>query len=189
LERKNDIVETLSGGLQRRVELARGLLHQPAVLVLDEPSTGLDPAARLDFWQFLTRSIREDGTTVLLTTHLLEEADKCDQVVIMDRGKIVVSGSPADLKATLGGDVVVIAAADIERLAKRIKREFHVQGTITDGKLHLETGDGTRLVSRMAKALAGSIESMTIRKPGLHDVFLRKTGHRLGGQNGTERQK
>jgi ABC-2 type transport system ATP-binding protein len=189
LERKNDLVETLSGGLQRRVELARGILHQPAVLILDEPSTGLDPAGRLDFWQFLTRAAREDGTTILLTTHLLEEADTCDQVIIMDQGRVVVSGSPSDLKASLGGDVVVIEARDPERLAKRIKKEFQVQGTIIDGRIQLETTNGSRLISRLSKTLEGFIESMTIRKSGLQDVFLHKTGHRLATHADTEGQK
>ena len=183
LGRRNDSVETLSGGLQRRVDLARGLLHQPPVLVLDEPSTGLDPAARLDFWHFLSQAMKEGRMTVLLTTHLLEEADRCDRVVIMDGGSVVVSGSPSELKASLGGDIVVITASDPHRLAKRIRREFHIQGAVIDRELHLETNDGTRLIPRLVKAFSGAIEAVTIRKPGLQDVFLRRTGHRLGGQS------
>lgn len=191
LGRKNDRVEALSGGLQRRVDLARGLLHQPHVLVLDEPSTGLDPAARLDFWHFLTQAMEEGEMTVLITTHLLEEADRCDRVVIMDRGSIVVSGSPEELKASLGGEVVVITASDPERLARRVRREFLIQGTIIDRELHLETSDATRLIPRLVKAFSGAIEAVTIRKPGLQDVFLRRTGHRLAGisSSGGEAQR
>ncbi|MEX2117088.1 MAG: ABC transporter ATP-binding protein [Bacteroidota bacterium] len=181
LERKDHRVEILSGGLQRRVELARGLLHKPAVLVLDEPSTGLDPAARLDFWQFLSQSMKEGGMTVLLTTHLLDEAERCDRVAILDRGRIVVSGTPAELKASLGGDIVVITASDPHRLAKRIRRELLIDGTVVDRELHLETKDGARLIPRLVKTFSASMEAVTIRKPGLQDVFLRKTGHQLGG--------
>lgn len=186
LGRKNDRVETLSGGLQRRVDLARGLLHQPPVLVLDEPSTGLDPAARLDFWHFLTQAMDEGEMTVFLTTHLLEEADRCDRVVIMDRGSVVVSGSPEELKSSLGGEVVVITASDPQRLARRVRREFLIQGTIVDRELHLETANATRLIPRLVKAFSGAIEAVTIRKPGLQDVFLRRTGHRLAGQASNE---
>ncbi|MEX1138824.1 MAG: ABC transporter ATP-binding protein [Bacteroidota bacterium] len=191
LGRKDDRVETLSGGLQRRVDLARGLLHQPPVLILDEPSSGLDPAARLDFWHFLTQAMQGREMTVLLTTHLLDEADRCDRVVIMDRGSVVVSGSPEELKASLGGEIVVITASDPQRLARRVRREFRIDGTIVDRELHLETTDATRLIPRLVKAFSGSIEAVTIRKPGLQDVFLRRTGHRLVGQTsnggGTQR--
>lgn len=182
LGRRNDRVETLSGGLQRRVDLARGLLHQPPVLILDEPSSGLDPSARLDFWHFLTRAMQDGTMTVLVTTHLLDEADRCDRVVIMDGGSVVVSGSPEELKASLGGEIVVITASDPHRLAKRVRRDFHIDGTIIDRELHLETSDATRLIPKLAKAFSGAIEAVTIRKPGLQDVFLRRTGHRLAGQ-------
>lgn len=182
LARKDDRVEALSGGLQRRVDLARGLLHQPPVLILDEPSTGLDPAARLDFWHFLRQAMEAGDMTVLVTTHLLDEADRCDRVVIMDRGSVVVSGSPGELKASLGGEVVVITSSDPQRLAKKVKREFLIQGTIVDRELHLETPDATRLIPRLVKAFSGVIEAVTIRKPGLQDVFLRRTGHRLAGR-------
>ncbi|HUR38220.1 MAG TPA: ABC transporter ATP-binding protein, partial [Planctomycetota bacterium] len=119
-DRARDRVEKLSGGLQRRVELAKALLHQPEILLLDEPSTGLDPGARRDLWDAL-RSLK--GVTVLLTTHLLEEAERCDRLAILHKGKLVALGAPLDLRGEIGGDVVTIRAKDAEALAAAIREK------------------------------------------------------------------
>src|SRR5689334_14097934 len=119
-DRARDLVETLSGGLQRRVEIAKCLLHRPEILLLDEPSTGLDPGARIDLWQTLYRLRDQQSVTVLLTTHLMEEAERCDRVAIIDRGKIVAEGTPEELRAGIGGEVISARAQDATSLGERI---------------------------------------------------------------------
>src|ERR1700760_4599471 len=128
-DRAKDFVETLSGGMQRRVELAKGLIHSPAVLLLDEPSTGLDPGARRDMWQYL-RSLRDqEGVSILVTTHLMEEAEHCDRLAILNQGNLVALGSPAQLKSAIGGDVVLFTTSSAETarsLAERVSARFAV---------------------------------------------------------------
>ncbi len=121
-DRRRDIVETLSGGLRRRVEIAKALLHRPQVLLMDEASTGLDPAARRDLSRHVETLRREEGVTILLTTHILEEAGRCDRLVLLHQGRIVAQGSPAELRSSIGGDVVVLEAADPAALAAGIRR-------------------------------------------------------------------
>ena len=137
-DRAKEYVETLSGGMQRRVELAKGLIHSPSVLLLDEPSTGLDPGARRDLWQYL-RMLRDDeGVTVLVTTHLMEEAEHCDRLAILSVGKLVALGSPEELKSTIGGDVVLFETESehaAQSLAARIAGRFQVAPT-HHGKNH-----------------------------------------------------
>ena len=112
-DRRNDIVETLSGGLKRRVEIAKGLLHRPVVLLMDEASTGLDPGARRELWQYVEELRSREGVTILLTTHILDEADRCDRLALLHQGRVVAEGTPAHLRSRIGGDVVVLSAADV----------------------------------------------------------------------------
>ena len=129
LDRKGDFVETLSGGMQRRVELAKGLIHSPSILLLDEPSTGLDPGARRDLWQYLETLRDQEGVAILVTTHLMEEAEHCDRLAILNEGKLVALGSPFDLKSQIGGDVVLFEVHDHEAaktLALRLLQRFGV---------------------------------------------------------------
>src|SRR6478672_12532347 len=122
--------ETFSGGMQRRLELAKGLLHGPRVLLLDEPTTGLDPGARRDLWQYLRTLRDEEHVTVLVTTHLMEEAERCDRLAILNEGKLVALGTPAELKHEIGGDVVLLdVTGDAEALAQRIGSRFNVDAT------------------------------------------------------------
>lgn len=178
-ERRQNRVEELSGGLQRRVELAKGILHRPRLLLLDEPSTGLDPAARLEFWHFLKRSLGSAPMCALLTTHLIDEAERCDRVVIMDNGTAVLDGTPAALKAQIGGDIVALRPTDLPRLKRAVQRRFRIAGTVADGEILLQVSDGARLLPQLVKAFPSLIVSATLRKPSLEDVFLRQTGHRL----------
>jgi ABC-2 type transport system ATP-binding protein len=168
-DRADERAENLSGGLRRRAELAKGLLHEPEVLLLDEPSTGLDPGARLDLWTYL----RELGVTSLLTTHLMEEAERCDRLAILDRGRLVAIGTPDELKASVGGTVVTARGGDLEALAG----EFG--GSVVDGMLRIEADDGNALVAR----LAGRVEEVTLARPSLEDVFIKATGHRFFGES------
>jgi ABC-2 type transport system ATP-binding protein len=178
-ERRRDRVETLSGGQQRRVELAKGLLHHPSVLLLDEPSTGLDPGARRDLWLYLKMLRDQERVTVLVTTHLMEEAEHCDRLAILNEGKLVALGTPSDLKHEIGGEVIVMEARDPESLARRISERFGGPCNLIDGKVRLEREHGHRFVTDVVEAFPGEIDSISVSKPTLEDVFIDRTGHRF----------
>ncbi|MBI2824858.1 MAG: ATP-binding cassette domain-containing protein [Planctomycetia bacterium] len=178
-DRAGDLVETLSGGLRRRVELAKGLLHRPQLLLLDEPSTGLDPGARADLWEYLHRVRAEDGVTVVLTTHLLEEADKADRLAIMNAGRVVALDTPERLRSMVGGDTISIETPEPAALAASIRERFGREVTVVDGRVRFEQPDGPQWVARLATEFAGRIQSITVGKPTLEDVFIAKTGHRF----------
>ncbi len=187
LERQNDLVGVLSGGLQRRVEIAKGVLHHPKVLFLDEPSTGLDPAARRDLWHFLEMCRTRERTTILLTTHLAEEAERCDRITIMDEGALVVSGTPDELKEEIGGDVIVVQSMNVHALRKKILRLYKREARVVGNELLLEWQQGHRFIPTLVKSFPELISSVTIRKPTLEDVFVRKTGHALLQEERRER--
>ncbi|MGC2323143.1 MAG: ABC transporter ATP-binding protein [Terriglobales bacterium] len=178
-DRARDRVETLSGGQQRRVELAKGLLHHPSVLLLDEPSTGLDPGARRDLWLYLKTLRDQERVTVVVTTHLMEEAEHCDRLAILNEGKLVALGTPAELKRQIGGEVIVMEARDPQSLAQRIEKRFGGPCAVIDGKVRLEREHGHRFVTDVVEAFPGEIESISVSKPTLEDVFIDRTGHRF----------
>jgi ABC-2 type transport system ATP-binding protein len=178
-DRRKDIVETLSGGLRRRVELAQGMLHRPRLLLLDEPSTGLDPGARSDVWQYLEQVREEDGVTVVLTTHLLEEAQRADRIGIMHQGKLVALDTPIQLQAAVGGDAITIRTADAQQLAKEIGEKFACTAAVVDGAVRLEQPDGHQWVPRLVEAFPDRIDAITLGKPTLEDVFIHTTGHQF----------
>ena len=182
LDRIKDTVETLSGGMQRRVELAKGLIHSPSVLLLDEPSTGLDPGARRDLWQYL-RMLRDDeGVTVLVTTHLMEEAEHCDRLAILNQGKLVALGAPSELKSEIGGDVVLFEAASeasAAELSAKIANRFIVSPTVMGNTVRLEREQGHKFVTDVVEAFPGLVEGVSVARPGLEDVFIQRTGHRF----------
>ncbi|MBI2114124.1 MAG: ABC transporter ATP-binding protein [candidate division NC10 bacterium] len=181
-ERSHDRVETLSGGLRRRVELAKALVHQPDLLLLDEPSTGLDPGARRDFTNYLGQLREQDGVTVVLTTHILVEAERCDRVGILHRGKLVALGTPDDLKARLGGDVVVVQSLNPQRLQGRLRERFGCEPVLVDGSLRVERPRGHEFVREIVDAFPGEVQSVSFGKPTLEDVFIHLTGRRLWGE-------
>ncbi len=178
-DRAGDLAETLSGGLRRRVELAKALLHEPEVLLLDEPSTGLDPAARREFFNLLAHLRDSDGVTVVLTTHYMEEAERCDRIGILDQGVLVAIAPPGELKQRVGGDVMVISAPAPEALAQKIARQFQVSTTLVDGTVRIERPRGHELVARLIDEFGGEIESVTFGRPTLEDVFVHLTGRRF----------
>ncbi|HEY4232752.1 MAG TPA: ABC transporter ATP-binding protein [Lacipirellulaceae bacterium] len=178
-DRRHDKVETLSGGLRRRVELAQAMLHRPQLLLLDEPSTGLDPGARSDVWQYLEQVRREEGVTVVLTTHLLEEAARADRIAIMHLGELAALDTPAALQASVGGDAITIRTADPDRLAEDVARQFNCAPMIIDGSVRLEQPNGHQWVPRLVEAFPDRIEAITLGKPTLEDVFIHKTGHQF----------
>ncbi len=175
-DRRKDLVEALSGGLRRRVEIAKALLHRPQVLLMDEASTGLDPSARRDLSRHIENLRDRDGVTILLTTHILEEADRCDRLVLLHQGAIVAQGSPGELRSRIGGDVVVLESGDAPSLAARIEQRFSMKPTVADGRVRVEIPNGHRFIAEVVEAFPGSIESVGLHKPTLEDVFVRETG-------------
>ena len=177
VERSDDLVGSLSGGLQRRVEIAKGVMHRPKVLLLDEPSTGLDPSARLDLWRYLEHCREEERTTIVLTTHLAEEAEKCDRIAILDSGALVVSGTPAELKNAIGGDVVLVRSRNVQLLKGKLQRAFSMPVSVVRNELLIEVANGHRFIPRLIRAFPDLVTSVTLRKPTLEDVFVHATGH------------
>ena len=175
-DRRDDIVEKLSGGLKRRVEIAKGLLHRPVVLLMDEASTGLDPGARRELWQYVEELRGQEGVTILLTTHILDEADRCDRLALLHEGRIVAEGTPAHLRARIGGDVVVLEAADAAALSRQIETRFALEATVMDGVVRVEISNGHRFITEVVEAFPGAIQSVGLHKPTLEDVFVRETG-------------
>jgi ABC-2 type transport system ATP-binding protein len=193
-DRAKDLVETLSGGLARRVEIAKALLGAPKVLLLDEPSTGLDPLARRSLRALLAELAR-GGTTVLLTTHLFDEAEEAGRIGILDRGRLVALGAPSDLKREVGGDVLVLVTESEEeaaRLAADVAASFDPSFVPKAGgdlvphagrvgavgaTVRVERPDGPALVPVLAAAFPGRFRSLTLGAPSLEDVFVDRTGH------------
>jgi ABC-2 type transport system ATP-binding protein len=175
-DRRKDLVEALSGGLRRRVEIAKALLHQPKVLLMDEASSGLDPAARRELSRHIESLREHEGVTILLTTHIMEEADRCDRLVLLHQGNIVAQGSSAELRARIGGDVVVLETADSKSLAANIEQRFGLRPVVRDGQVRVEIQNGHRFIAEVVEAFPGAVESVGLHKPTLEDVFVRETG-------------
>jgi ABC-2 type transport system ATP-binding protein len=179
LDRAGDIAEELSGGMQRRVELAKGLLHRPKLLLLDEPSTGLDPGARIEFDAYLKEIQQTEGVTILLTTHILAEAERCDRLAILERGRLVALGTPAALTAEIGADIVTIDADDPAALCAAIREKFGGAPAVIDTKIHVERPGGAEFIPALVGAFPGRIRTVMFSRPTLEDVFIRKTGHQF----------
>jgi ABC-2 type transport system ATP-binding protein len=179
LDRARDRVEKFSGGMQRRIELAKGLLHHPQVLLLDEPTTGLDPGARRDLWQYLQILRDQEKVSVIVTAHLMEEAERCDRLAILNEGQLVALGTPEELTREIGGDVVLLEAREPEKLAERIRSLFHLDASVLGQHVRLEIENGHRFVPDVVEAFPGEIQSLSVSKPTLEDVFIRQTGHRF----------
>jgi ABC-2 type transport system ATP-binding protein len=179
LDRRGDLVETFSGGMQRRIELAKGLLHHPEVLLLDEPTTGLDPGARHDLWQYLQILRDQERVSVIVTTHLMEEAERCDRLAILNEGNLVALGTPEALTREIGGDVILVEANDPQSLADRVRAKFQVDATVMDKQVRIEIENGHRFVPEVVEAFPGEIRSLSVSKPTLEDVFIHRTGHKF----------
>lgn len=181
-DRLADRVQSLSGGLQRRVEIAKCLLPRPRVLLLDEPSTGLDPAAREGLRATLERVRRESEVTVVMTTHLLEEAERCDRVAILHRGRLVACETPAELRGRLGTDVAVVSGPEPEALAARVREMFGWPLSLRGERLRVEVPAGGDAAGRLVSALGAAADTVTVGRPTLEDVFLDLTGEPLRGE-------
>ena len=185
-ERQNEALKKFSGGMLRRVELAKALLHKPSVLLLDEPTAGLDPGASLDFWTYLKKLSEQRKMTILLTTHSMEEAERCDYLGILSDGQVVSIGSPNQLKRNIGEEVVAIRTANSERLSQDLRETFDVTPWVLEGEVRIEQADGHRLVARVMESFPGLVDSITVGKPTLEDVFIHQTGHRFQDHGSAE---
>jgi ABC-2 type transport system ATP-binding protein len=178
-ERQTAMVRTFSGGMKRRLEIARGILHAPQVLFLDEPTQGLDPQTRAHIWRYLNELRRSEDITIFMTTHYMDEAEYCERIAIIDHGHIVAQGSPDQLKEMVGGDVVTASTGDDAAAAAELLAKLGVNATVAEGGVHVEVGDGAAFVPRMISALTVPVNTVTIRRPSLDDVFLKLTGRAI----------
>lgn len=181
-DRANQIVSKLSGGLQRRVEIAKSLLHRPRILLLDEPSTGLDPGAIIELWGHLHRIRREMSLTILVSTHLLNEAENCDRLAILHQGRLVALDSPSALRSSVGGDCLTLQSqspSGLQSLEEQLRARFQVEIQRDGDSLKIERENGHDLLREILGEFGTSITSVTLGKPTLSDVFLKRTGQVL----------
>jgi ABC-2 type transport system ATP-binding protein len=176
LDRRDDLVQTFSGGMRRRLEIARGLLHSPQVLFLDEPTIGLDPQTRASIWDYLAALHDRADVTVFVTTHYMDEAEHCDRIAIMNEGRIVALDTPDALKSAIGKDRVQISTDDDERAASVLAGSFGLEVARHDGLLTFAVPDGAQFVPRLFAGLDVPVHSVTVTRPSLDDVFLAYTG-------------
>jgi ABC-2 type transport system ATP-binding protein len=175
-ERKNDLVKKFSGGMKRRLEVARGLIHRPRVLFLDEPTLGLDPQSRTKLWEFISELPEKHNVTIFMTTHYMEEAEVCDGIAIIDNGKIIAAGTPDELKKAIGGDVIYLKTTDNESARKDIKRLFGLDVSEKEGELYMTCPMGDTCIPEMIRTIGEKVLSVRLQRPTLNDVFLKLTG-------------
>ncbi|MGH7687202.1 MAG: ATP-binding cassette domain-containing protein [Candidatus Dormibacteria bacterium] len=183
-DRAGSPVLQYSGGMKRRLEIARGILHYPQVLFLDEPTLGLDPQTRQRIWAYIHTLRKSEGITIFMTTHYMEEAEFCDRIAIIDAGRIVALGTPDELKAMVGGDVVTIASADSVGAADEIRRAFLLEPVTSDGTVRVEVPDSAAFMPQLFSVLTVPVTSVASRRPSLEDVFLKLTGHEIREEGG-----
>ena len=178
-ERKDHLVRTFSGGMKRRLEIARGLLHYPRVLFLDEPTIGLDPQTRLHLWSYILTLRQQKQITMFLTTHYMDEAEYCDRIAVIDHGMIVALDTPDHLKDLVGGDVIRLKTSDNALAAQQIKVRFGVEPRLAKDELIFEIAGGEELVPRIVEQVSVRIASVSVRRPTLDDVFIKLTGREI----------
>jgi len=187
-DRRGDPVRTFSGGMKRRLEIARGLLHHPRVLFLDEPTLGLDPQTRRRIWEYLGELREREGLTIFMTTHYMDEAEQCDRIAVIDHGEIVALDTPAGLKGTVGGDVVTIDTPDREAAVTELRDRFGLEPTIGDGPISFQVQGGEAFLPEFVRRFGRPIDAIGLRRPTLDDVFVHLTGREIrdaGPENGT----
>ena len=175
-DRRKSLVSTFSGGMRRRLEIARGLLHSPAVLFLDEPTVGLDPQTRSSIWRYVHELRRREDVTIFLTTHYMDEAEHCDRIAIMDHGRIVAIDTPESLKAAVGKDRVQISTEDDEAAMAALRDRFDVTPVLAEGQVTFAIAGGEGFVPRLFAELGVPIRSVSVSRPSLDDVFMSYTG-------------
>jgi ABC-2 type transport system ATP-binding protein len=175
-DRRGSLVQTFSGGMKRRLEIARGLMHSPRVLFLDEPTVGLDPQTRISIWRYIQELKTREKITIFLTTHYMDEAEYCDRIAIIDGGKLVAQDTPANLKAQVGKDRISITTADDAAAMLRLREVFGVEPALREGHVMFAVEDGEQFVPRLFAGLGVPIRSVAVARPSLDDVFLSHTG-------------
>jgi ABC-2 type transport system ATP-binding protein len=175
-ERKNSLVNTFSGGMKRRLEIARGLLHSPRVLFLDEPTVGLDPQTRSSIWSYIRELKSSEDITIFLTTHYMDEAEYCDRIAIIDQGKIIVLDTPEALKASVGVDRVQIQTGDDEAAIAALRERFEIEAVVAEGAVTFGVPAGEQFVPRLFAELGLTIRAVNVARPSLDDVFMSYTG-------------
>jgi len=175
-DRKDDLVKKFSGGMKRRLEVARGLIHQPRVLFLDEPTLGLDPQSRSNLWEFITKLPEMHNVTIFMTTHYMEEAEVCNTIAIIDNGKIIAVGTPDELKKTIGGDVVYMTTTDNATAKSEIKSLFNIDASEKQNELYMTCSRGDTCIPEIIRTLGDKVISVRLQRPTLNDVFLKLTG-------------
>ena len=188
-DRRGSVVATYSGGMKRRLEIARGLLHAPRVLFLDEPTVGLDPQTRSSIWEYINDLKQREDITIFLTTHYMDEAENCDRIAIIDHGKIVASDTPENLKASVGKDRVQISTSDDQAAIKEIKDRFDIEAAIHEGLVTFNVESGEHFVPRLFAELSQQIRSVSVARPTLDDVFMSYTGRTIRDSEATASDK
>ncbi len=183
-DRAGDVVDTLSGGLQRRVELAKALLHSPRILLMDEPTTGLDPTARMEFLALLRSHQRDAGTTIVYTTHILEEAEACDGLLILDDGSIVAKGTPAQLKTEVGRELITMRSTEPEKLMQSLSGKYDLPIYRIDDAVRVECDNASSLLPELLRTYEGTVDMVQLSRPSIGDVYVKKTGHRFSDAGG-----
>jgi len=178
-DKRKDEVRTYSGGMKRRLELARGLLHYPKVLFLDEPTLGLDPQTRTRIWEFILELRQREGTTIFLTTHYMDEADKANRIAIIDDGKLIAIDTPEQLKKMVSKDIISVKTGDDDRAAEEIRLRYQIEARRDSDGLTLEVANGEEFLPPFIKEFSTEILSVNLRRPSLDDVFLKLTGREM----------
>jgi ABC-2 type transport system ATP-binding protein len=185
-ERAGSQVRTFSGGMKRRLEIARGILHYPHVLFLDEPTLGLDPQTRNRIWAYLHELRNREGITLFMTTHYMDEAEFCDRIAIIDHGRIIALGTPDELKAMVGGDVITVATKEPAAAAEQVRRAFELEPGVDREGLRIEVRDGAAFVPRLMRELTVAVNAVTLSRPSLDDVFIKLTGKAIRDEGAGE---
>jgi ABC-2 type transport system ATP-binding protein len=178
-DRADNLIKTFSGGMKRRLEVARGLIHRPKVLFLDEPTLGLDPQSRSNLWEFITDLPKKHNVTIFMTTHYMEEAEVCDKIAIIDKGKIIASGTPPELKKILGGDVIYLKTTDNKKAVEEIRELFGVEASEKDGEIFISALKGEACIPDIIREIGSRVLSVRMQRPTLNDVFLKLTGKEI----------
>ncbi len=185
-DRRTSAVRTYSGGMKRRLEIARGLLHHPRVLFLDEPTLGLDPQTRRSIWNYLLDLRERENLTIFLTTHYMDEAENADRIAVIDHGEIQALDTPAGLKAMVGGDLVTVGAEDLDAAVAEVRERFGLEATRGDETITFHVEGGESFLPEFVRGFSQPVTSIGLRKPTLDDVFLEVTGHEIRDEEVSE---
>ena len=188
-DRRNSRVQTYSGGMKRRLEIARGLLHYPKVLFLDEPTLGLDPQTRSRIWEYISDMRQREGTTIFLTTHYMDEAEKAERIAIIDHGKLVAMDTPERLKKMVGKDIITVKTDDNDKAAEEMRARYRIEARNDGGELTFEVASGEEFLPAFIKEFGTRVLSVSLRRPSLDDVFLKLTGREIRAEEVSDNLK